>query len=245
MPITDEMLMAYADGELDAAEMAIVERALATDEGMAERVALFADTRRAVKDAFTAAETPAPADLVAKVRALAAASHTATVPPQVIDLASRRKVAPVWSMAMAASIALAVGLAGGWYAGQGGQTADSLQLTALADPEVAQALGSVPAGERLALASGNAFTAIATFRTAEGDLCREFEYDQASGSTYVAVACTQSGTWELRLAVASVADAGGYAPASSLETLDAYLDATSAGQPMTAEDEAAVLSGLR
>jgi hypothetical protein len=245
MPITDEMLMAYADGELDTADMAEVERALAADESLAERVAIFADTRRAVKTAYTAAPAPVPAELVAKVRAMAAASQAAPATPQVIDLASRRKTTPVWSTAIAASIALVIGLAGGWYAGQGGRTTEGLQLTALADPGIAGALAEVPSGERLDLASGNAFAAIATYRTADGELCREFEYDRSTGGTYVAVACNRSGSWDLRFAVAGAADDGGYAPASSLDTLDAYLDATGAGQPMTTQDEAAALSELR
>ncbi|HUG62412.1 MAG TPA: anti-sigma factor, partial [Methylomirabilota bacterium] len=38
---------------------------------------------------------------------------------------------------------------------------------------------------------------------------------------------------------------GGFAPASSLAALDAYLDAVSAGQPLSAEEEAEVLVGGR
>jgi hypothetical protein len=228
MGISDEMLMAYADGELDAAAMAEVERAMAEDESLAERVAAFADTRRAVKAAY-AAPPPISADLAAKVRALGAASRPSPATAGVIDLASRRRPAPVWSTAMAASVALAVGLAGGWYAGTGAPGGEGLQLTALSDPGISGALATVAAGDRLEL----------------GALCREFEYDQSAGSTYVGVACEQSGTWDLRFAVASAPDDGGYAPASSLDTLDAYLEATGAGQPMTPEDEAAALAALR
>lgn len=245
MAITDEMLMAYADGELDAAGMAEVEHAMAEDERLAERVAVFADTRRAVKDAY-AAPAPVSAELEARVRAMSAAAKPQPATAEVIDLASRRRPAPVWSMAMAASIALAAGLAGGWYIGKGRPAAvEGLQLTALSDPAISDALSGTAAGERIGLASGSAFAAIATFRNADGELCREFEYDQPAGSTYVAVACDQSGTWDLRMAVASPPDDGGYAPASSLDTLEAYLNATGAGQPLSADDEAAALAALR
>jgi hypothetical protein len=245
MAITDEMLMAYADGELDAAAMAEVDLAMAEDESLAERVAVFADTRRAVKDAY-AAPAPVSAELTAKVRAMAGAAQTRPKMAEVIDLSSRRRPSPIWSMAMAASVAMAIGLTGGWYFGKGGSTgADGLQLTALSDPAISDALTRAAAGERVKLPSGNEFAAIATYRTADGELCREFEYDQPAGSTYVAVACDQSGAWDLRFAVASAPDDAGYAPASSLDTLDAYLDATGAGQPMTAEDEAAALAALR
>jgi hypothetical protein len=244
MAITDEVLMAYADGELDAAAMAEVERAMAEDETLAERVAIFADTRRAVKAAYPA-PAPVSADLAARVRALAKAAEATPASSTVIDLAARRKPAPVWSLAMAASVALAVGLAGGWYAGSGSSDSAGLRLTALADPAISGALATVASGQRLKLPSGNVFSAIASFRTADGALCREFEYDQPTGSAYVGVACDQSGTWDLRFAVAGFAGDGGYAPASSLDTLDAYLEATGAGQPMTTEDEAAALAALR
>jgi anti-sigma factor RsiW len=41
----DETLMAFADGELDEAAAARVERAIADDEALAARVALFMETR--------------------------------------------------------------------------------------------------------------------------------------------------------------------------------------------------------
>ena len=72
MGISDELLMAYADGELTAAQAAEVERAMALDEALAERAALFADSRAAAKRAFA----PAPAvsaDLEGRIRAMAAA----------------------------------------------------------------------------------------------------------------------------------------------------------------------------
>ena len=42
---TDEELMAYADGELDEARAMTLDQALAEDAGLADRLALFVDTR--------------------------------------------------------------------------------------------------------------------------------------------------------------------------------------------------------
>ena len=42
----DETLMAFADGELDEATSAQLETALAADDGLAARLAVFLDTRR-------------------------------------------------------------------------------------------------------------------------------------------------------------------------------------------------------
>ncbi|MDN3713648.1 zf-HC2 domain-containing protein [Paracoccus cavernae] len=46
MSISDETLMAYADGELDQAEAAAVEAALAADPGLQARLRPFSETRR-------------------------------------------------------------------------------------------------------------------------------------------------------------------------------------------------------
>ena len=57
-----------------------------------------------------------------------------------------------------------------------------------------------------------------------------------------AVTCREGSAWETRLAIAAEAgDATGYAPASSLDTLEGYLMAIGAGPALTPEEEAALL----
>ncbi|MEN9063453.1 anti-sigma factor family protein [Ponticoccus litoralis] len=56
--LTDEILMAYADGELDASTARAVEAAIETDPEVAERVALFGDTARVLKQAAQARPEP-------------------------------------------------------------------------------------------------------------------------------------------------------------------------------------------
>ena len=251
MAITDETLMAYADGELTPAEMAELERAIAADEALAARAAVFAGTRTAVKRAFSGeAHMKVPGDLAERVRQLAQADamsrQAATPRENVVDLASRRRPVPLWQLPAAAAIVLAIGAAGGWLAGRSGAAqGGALQVAGLNDPAIAEALSGVPSGESATLGEAE-FRAIASFRDGEGQLCREFEHDGAGGQTVVAVACHSGGAWDVRFAVAAAsADAAGYAPASSLDTPDAYLTASEAGSPLSPEDEAAALSGLR
>ena len=90
---------------------------------------------------------------------------------------------------------------------------------------------------------------IASFRNGDGQLCREFEFDRPGRQTIVSVAChpgsSDAGSWSTQLAVlAPPSEGSGYAPASSLETLDAYLGAIHAGPPMSDDDEAVALSQL-
>ncbi len=245
---TDEMLMAYADGELSPAEALEVERAMAADEALAARVALFADSRAAVRRAY-ATPPEVPADLKARIRAMA---RTDTALPQtppsasnVVDLATRRRVVPFWQVPAAAAVALAVGAGGVWLMAEDDSGRGGLRLAGLTDPAIIEALGTVPSGAQMALSGGADFSAVATFRDAENRLCREFEQSRTGGATVVAVACRADQAWDLRFAIAGAAsDAEGYAPASSLEALDSYLSVTGAGAPFSAEDEAAALRNL-
>ncbi|MEM9107199.1 MAG: anti-sigma factor, partial [Pseudomonadota bacterium] len=83
--------------------------------------------------------------------------------------------------------------------------------------------------------------AIASYRDAVETLCREFEVDRTDNSTIVAVACRADTQWEYRFTVVAGQTNSGYAPASSLEALDAYLNAVGASDPLSPEDEAAAL----
>lgn len=248
MGMTDEMLMAYADGQLSAAEAAEVERAIAADESLAEKVAIFADSRSAVRRAY-AVPPQVPTALAARVQAMAEADAAQrrdnSTASNVVDLAARRRQVPFWQLPVAASIALVIGAGSAWLLRPGGVGSDGLQVAGLNDPAIISALGTVLAGERIPVGGGAEFAAIATFRDGDGLLCREFEHDRTGGATVVAVACRVDANWDVRFAITSAAsDAGGYAPASSLETLDAYLSATGAGAPLSAEGEAAALRAM-
>jgi anti-sigma factor RsiW len=250
MSITDQQLMAYIDGALAPDEAATVEQALAVDEDLAAKAAAFADSAALAKRALGTAP-PVPDSLAAAIRAMAeadAARRQALAAPtaQVFDLAARRKTVPFWQLPLAASIALTVGVFGGWLGKPQGEAASGLAIAAIDEAALVEALTTVKSGERADIGGGAEFAAITTFRDGNGQLCREFEHDQAEGGTVVAVACKDDATWAIRLAVAAVAtDAVGYAPASSLDTLDAWLSATEAGAPLSDDEEAAALAALR
>ena len=146
-------------------------------------------------------------------------------------------------MALAASLALALGLAGGLVlsraTGDGGE--GGLRIAALDSPGIVRALETLPSGQRQALEGGEVAT-IASFRNADGEFCREFEVDRARRDTLVSVACRTETGWKTRFVVLAAGSQGtGYAPASALETLDAYLTGIGAGAPLSLEEEAAVL----
>lgn len=242
----DETLMAFVDGELDAAGAAWVERAMATDADVAARVAVFRRTRDALTEAARSrADEQVPEALMDKVRATLDAAKTAETASNVVPFGQASAPVVGWRMAVAASVVLVAGVLGGLILSQGvGSRAETgLRFADLDQSGFADALASVPSGERLGIAGGE-IAPIASFLNGDGALCREFEYDGTGGATVVAVSCRVNGRWDMRFAVAAGSAEDGYAPASSLETLDAYLAASEAGAPMSPDEEAAALGAL-
>ena len=81
---------------------------------------------------------------------------------------------------------------------------------------------------------------IATFTDASATLCREFEVD--GPLTTVAVACRNGAEWRVAIAIDAPPANDGYAPASSLAALDAFLGSIDAGPPLPPEAEAEALA---
>jgi len=253
---SDEMLMRFADGELDAEEMAVVEKAMESDDNLFARVAKFIETKAAAQAAFgPLLEEPVPPALKATVEGMVAArkadaargrEQQSTVVKMGARPAATRPPVRQWTMPLAASIvaALVGGLAGYWAGARDSKGPTGLSVAGVVDAGLAEALGTVPAGQEAVLADASQFRAIATFRNAASEMCREFEIDAMDRSTAISVACHEGDGWHVSFLVAAPANADGYAPASSTEALDAYLSAIEAGEPLSSKEEGAALSGL-
>lgn len=251
----DETLMAYADGELDPAQTADLDRAVAMDSDLAARVALFGDTREAVRTAaLGASASDVPNALRERVLAMtraaqAAPATPAPVPAPVPVTEKRLPVAansntPAWAsarVAIAASVAALLFGIGGFQLGRG-ETAGPATLLAVSQPigpEIAEGLSRVASGDSIALADGGAQVTMVSSFDVGGDLCREFELTRGEGSANLVIACRQDGAWTPNLIVATASSGGdGYVPASSTETIDAYLSSIEAGAALSPEDEA-------
>lgn len=243
---TDDILMAYADGELDSEIRRAVDEAVAKDADLARRVDRFAESRQRAKAALDPLlDEPVPDDLHARIAAMVEETpDVADETGNVVSFAPRAK-APVWQLPLAASIALvAGGLIGFIAATSTDDEAGQIAAVDLDRPEIVNALTSVASGNETAI-GGDRFRAIATYTEPDGSLCREFEVDHADRSTVVAVACREDNRWALQFTVVAGQASTGYAPASSLEALDAYLTAVDASAPMSVEAEAAALEALR
>lgn len=260
---SDEILMAFADGELDDETTRRVEAALETDDELMARVAMFMETRAAASEALKPAlDEPVPDELVRKVRAMAAgvAVADATQPTSETPQAVRENVVAFrprtdhptvargpskFLLALAASLLVVVGAGGGYLLGQSGPgAAGPVQIAGGVDPRLSAILNEAASGAEVAIGEGaGTVRLVSAFQADGGELCREFELSQPGEPGLVSVACRQADAWQTRLAVVRPETAGGYTPASSLETVDAYLTSIGAGQPLDADAEKRALAG--
>lgn len=96
-------------------------------------------------------------------------------------------------------------------------------------------LRTLPSGEQTALPSGQILRPIGTFTDAAGQLCREFELD--GDLSTVAVACRAAKEWHVAIALDAPVNPEGYAPASSLAAIDAFLGSIEASANLPPDEE--------
>jgi hypothetical protein len=213
--LTDEILMAYADGELDGAMRAEVEAALAGDPELRERLNIFLATGAPLAKLFDARlNEPVPAHLVHLIR-----SHKSScgAPGNRMGIAEVFETVlaslwggPRWTTMMAWSIPIllvAIGLVWSWR-DRGG---DASELVALrkgqifAQGPLARALETAPSGTKVSLdGEGSAFTVetVLTFKNRRQAFCRQYDVTAANGD-YAGIACRgDDGKWRIEIHIA-------------------------------------------
>jgi hypothetical protein len=243
MKYSDETLMAYADGELDAETSARVEAAAAADPALARVIARHRALREELRRGFDPViGEPVPEKLLAAVRSDAA---------EPIDLRARRHAGRSDAAPAAQSR---------WSWAQWGAIAASLLIGVLAgsrlwtgpEPMLLHSEGTgLSAGGELAFAltgklatesdPGDAVRLGPSFRAETGEYCRSFAIARAAG-----LACREAGRWRVELlAVAEAAAtpgetyrmAGAELPKPVREAIDGRIQ----GEPLDAAGEAAAM----
>jgi hypothetical protein len=241
MSFSDETLMAYTDGELDAATAAALEQALAGDAALAQRVARARALRARLQDAFAPVLTePVPERLLAAMRAAPGQAAVAKVIPlPVRTRAPARWSWPQWG-AMAAS--LVVGALLGPLLLKPSAPQPALATSGgrlLANGALSQALTQRPAS---APDTGAPVAIGVSFRARGGNYCRSFVLHETQ--PLAGLACREGSAWEvvaLAQAGADEAAGGGYRQAASAlppavaRSIDELID----GEPLDAAAEAA------
>lgn len=165
--LSDEILVAYADGELPEQEAAWVEERLHSDEAAAQRLRGLVEAGELARRAFAPVlSEPIPQRVVETV--LSPTRPAARAGADVVALPKRRTVAwKPWAMAAGLAVCVAGGLA---LSIGGGNESQVAQPT----PEMQEMLSTQPSYASVETAEGSAM-ALSTFEARDGRLCREFE----------------------------------------------------------------------
>ena len=212
MTISDEMLMAYADGELDATAREAVESAMREDPQIVERVARHSALRRRVREAHSGVlseEVPE--------RLLSAAQGVASTERKVVNLQDAsaprdrnalraRRLQRQWRTAGAMAASVIVGVGVGFFIW--GRTASPLARGAdgalAARGRLAEALSSQLAAEQSRASSvqiGLSFVA------KSGEYCRTFALSGAPSLS--GLACRRGEEWQVQAVIQGSDEAAG------------------------------------
>jgi hypothetical protein len=267
--LDDETLLAFADGELDPRQAAQVAVLLADDPAARETLRIFQESAALVRGAFDQTlHEPIPERLLKTINETRIDSTVSDLRlAQPTSAAKQKKrllsAPPVW--AAAASVALVVGLAGGYTvfrvtsAPHFGEPSASLLVN---DGLLSQALettlsGSVFSHQDTVLGGRREITPLLTFQDENRRFCREYEEIMTSQDTrraMVGVACRNSdGSWHpeavmARHIVAPTLRGGGssqdsYVPAAGADIapFDLVIDALMTRGPLAPAEEQQLL----
>jgi hypothetical protein len=246
--VSEDQLMAYVDGELDAPARAQVERAIAEDPGLAARVTRHQALRARLQSSFSGVlNEPVPERLLATARAGARPSAGVVA---LAEARARRLISSARRPSLLRWAAIAASGAVGLLAGLMLQHWPGAGLTQyrdgalLARGELARVLT-----DQLAAAASGPVTVGLSFRDRGGNYCRTFAVHQTR--SLAGLACRQGADWQV-LATTSVDAAPGagtppgasppaYRPAASPlpPALLAAVNERISGEALDAQAEAA------
>jgi len=215
----DDLLMAYADGELDEVSRARVERAIAEDPALRARL----DQQRRLRATLAAHYGPtAQEEVPERLRAM--------LETNVVALAPRPRPRPLWQglTALAASLVLGLAIGRAVLAPAGPIGMENGTLVArgpLAEALDVQLASAQPADSATRIGI--------SFAATDGRLCRTFESAGVSG-----LACHGDSGWELRMAaVAAGGPRGDFRQAGSDAQVLAAAQEMMAGEALDAAGE--------
>ena len=262
--LSDDILMAYADGELSGVEARGVEVFLEQSADGRRRLEVFASTRAALSGMFDQPmNEPVPQHLVDAIKAMpigrAAGSNVVPFAAAKCLRSATPVAAPRFALAAAACVSALVVSAGAMWLLQGKPGsqagADMAVLengVLVATAVLAERLDLANSGQPVALTvigTSGSLKPVFTFATASKQFCRQYEITGIGQGATTGVACRQdSGRWRIEFqgTVAAEVDADGKVrPAEGRAgdaPVDAAVDRLISGDPISADAERALIS---
>lgn len=241
MNINDETLSAFLDAELPEAEMNTIRERIAEDESLANRLAELAAVDSKLQACYQRIdEQPMPAAITEMIAASAqqqAQKQEQSTPKTSAKIFQFPRFAPQ-HLAMAASVALAIGIAMNHWLAPGPSADANWQ-------ELAQALDTLPSGETRQLKTGADLTTKVSFTNGDGQWCRQY---QASNQTDITqgIACRNNQGWQsvaaLTLANTETASGQAYQTASNDKAIVALVDEMAVGSFLNRRQEAEAIA---
>jgi len=263
--ISDEMLMAYVDGELAEEMRARVEAYLADAPEGRGRLAAFSATGRRLADIFDRPmREPVPQHLLDFVRGShgerTRATRTSNVTP--IAFGKQQRTLPsktrTWALAASFAALLAAGVGSVWFLQLTPSDTDaayglaiSIDGKKIAGPALASAIEVTPTGSSATQTINGQSASIRpifTFATGKSEYCRQYEVLRKDKPGLAGVACRETdGTWRIETQIAFAprhSTEGGIAPAGreTLAPVDAVVSQMISGDVLGVEDEARVMN---
>lgn len=253
--ISDEMLMAYVDGELSPADVRRVEQALMVDPSLRARLQPFVVTKQELARLFNEPmNAPVPAHLVAAIERAPIGTGKASEASPAEGLWASLKDFAAGLVALPMPVqfagALALGTVIGWAAFSGSRDTIAADEIALANGALVatSSLQKVLEGEvsaRTLPSAAGTISALHSFETKAGGFCRAFTIEAEGAAPYTGLGCRRAdGAWEIRAyekspkkSPISVRVAG-----EGKSAVEAATDELIHGRAMTKEEETRVIA---
>jgi hypothetical protein len=246
--LTDELLVAYVDDELNVDQRAMVSGVLDRNPALCRRADEMRLARDLLREAFPLQQGAIlPARIETAVKHLAAA--TKRYSSQTRATSGFRLQ---WPHAMAAGLLLCIAAGASYFFLRGMSESTDDEATALTQIDLKNPLHGVlessASAELIEVPEENAaMRAVLTFRAKDGRFCREFEIlADAGGST--GIACRENGRWRAEVLVKAAAilpNDTHYVPAAGSDdpAVAEVFERLVQGEPLGAVQEAHLLAG--
>jgi anti-sigma factor RsiW len=265
--LNDEVLMAYADGQLDPAEKSRVEDLLAHDPALRERLSIFTEAGKGLSLLFEDhLRAPLPARLKpfasplkerwriipAAAESLRSAAMLARLQHLLKPENSAFRFAFASGIALIACVGLGVSLLRDTDT-KGGTFSKFVQISQdrlVARGLLRQLLETSPSGRPMQVSAEDSdktrLKVKLTFKNQTNDYCREFVIRNEAREGYAGIACRKDGQWRIAMQAAMMPqpNSGGIAPAGTSkahQAVEAAVLAMINGNSLGKDEEAAAL----